>query len=92
MHNVHHDKTHMRYEVTTGSDVAFMAYRPVGDNTLEFYSTQVPPAFRGQGVAAALVKRALDDAKASGKKVIPSCSYVDAYMKRHDEYGSLKTS
>jgi predicted GNAT family acetyltransferase len=55
----------------------------LGKQTLDFYRTFVPDALRGRGIAAALTKRALDYADSIGYTVIPSCSYVERYMERH---------
>ncbi|HET8797191.1 MAG TPA: GNAT family N-acetyltransferase [Thermoanaerobaculia bacterium] len=43
----------------------------------------------GRGIAGALVKHALDDARARGLKVIPRCSYVRAYIEKNAEYRDL---
>jgi predicted GNAT family acetyltransferase len=51
--------------------------------------TEVPPALEGRGIAAALVKAALDWARAEGLRVRPLCSYVVAYMRRHPETQDL---
>ena len=52
--------------------------------------TEVPEALQGQGIAGKLVKTALESARRQGLKVIPSCSYVDVYMRRHPEYDDLR--
>ena len=51
--------------------------------------TEVPPAFEGRGIAAALVREALAWARAQGLKVWPLCSYVAVYMRRHPETQDL---
>ncbi len=51
--------------------------------------TGVPAALGGRGIAAALVKAALDWARAQGLKVQPQCSYVAVYMRRHPETQDL---
>lgn len=84
IHN-EHDK---RYEVELDDQLAFLAYREV-DGLLDLYSTQVPPPFRGKGIAGAIVKRALDDADAAEKKIIPTCGYVAVYIKRNPKYNHL---
>jgi len=45
--------------------------------------------FSGHGYAGQLVKAVLDDIRASGKKVVPVCSYVEAYVGRHPEYADM---
>jgi len=51
--------------------------------------TGVPAAIGGRGVAAALVRAALDHARGEGLKVVPACSYVAAYFKRHPQDADL---
>ena len=55
----------------------------LGKQTLDIYRTFVPNALRGRGVAAALTEAALKYAEDMGYSVIPSCSYVERYMERH---------
>ena len=51
--------------------------------------TFVPPQLRGRGIAEKLVRTALDYARAQSLKVVPSCSYVAAFIQRHAEYQNL---
>jgi hypothetical protein len=44
---------------------------------------------RGQGVAAALAEAALTHAQTLNVKVVPSCSYIDSYMKRSPKFDGL---
>lgn len=88
MIEVNHRPEKNRYEVALDSETAYLAYRQNGD-VLDLYSTQVPVKYRGRGIAAAIVKKALDDAAAQGQKVIPSCSYVAAYIERYPQYRAL---
>ena len=55
----------------------------LGKQTLDIYRTFVPNVLRGRGVAAALTEQALEYAERSGYSVIPSCSYVERYIERH---------
>lgn len=57
--------------------------------TLDYYSTYVPPELRGRQIAQMIVEFALDYAKTNHYKVMPSCSYVSSYIKRHPEYGDI---
>ena len=50
---------------------------------------RVAAAAEGQGVGAALVRHALDDARAHGWRVVPVCPFVRAYLARHGEYRDL---
>jgi len=65
-----------------------VSYRLEGGRcTLEH--TFVPDALRGQGVAAALVAAALDEARRRGWTIVPACSYVAAFLQRRAEYNDL---
>ena len=51
--------------------------------------TGVPDAFRGKGVARALVQRLVDDARALGVKIIPLCPYVNAERRKHPDWADV---
>jgi predicted GNAT family acetyltransferase len=52
---------------------------------LALIHTEVLPDREGRGIGAALVRHALDHARASGLRVIPLCEYVQSYLARHPE-------
>lgn len=76
------------FVTTAAATTAVCAYRRQGD-TLVLHHTEVPPALQGQGIAAVLVKAALDWARAERLQVRPVCSYVAAYMRRHPDTQDL---
>jgi len=86
--DVRHAPEHNRFEVRLGDDLAELVYeqRP---GTIAFLHTLVPDAFEGRGVGGALAKAGLDYAKAEELAVVPACSFVRAYIKRHPEYQPL---
>jgi predicted GNAT family acetyltransferase len=51
--------------------------------------TEVPYAYEGQGVGSQLVEKALGELRREGKKVIPSCSFVAAYIRRHPKWNDI---
>jgi uncharacterized protein len=78
-----------RYEVLVDGKVAgFARYTRTGD-VINFYHTEVDPAFEGQGLGSKLAKGALDDVRASGVRAIATCPFISAYIKRHPEYAEL---
>lgn len=77
-----------RYEMAIGDQIGLIAYRLAGD-TIDLTHTEVPEELAGHGIAARLARFALDDAAARGLRVIPSCPYVAAYIRRHPEYQRL---
>jgi predicted GNAT family acetyltransferase len=47
--------------------------------------TEVPPEFGGRGIASALIRRVLDDARAAGQTVTPRCPLFASHFRRHPE-------
>ncbi|MGD2114959.1 MAG: GNAT family N-acetyltransferase [Acidobacteriota bacterium] len=78
-----------RFEVPVEGEKAVLSFRRVDDETLDYTSTVVPPEARGQGIAGALVRHALDWARGEGYRVIPTCSYVARWIERHEDYQDL---
>jgi len=68
---------------------AEMTWQRRDETTIIIDHTLVPDAYRGQGVAQKLVERGIADARASGTKIVPVCSYVVAQFKRHPEWADL---
>lgn len=85
---VHHNAAEKRYEITAAGETSVAEYERTGD-TIIFTHTYVPPALRGRGLAEQLVRRALEDARAAGQKVVPQCSYVARFIDRHREFQPL---
>jgi hypothetical protein len=78
-----------RYEITVDGDLVGVAdYRVTGDRVV-FPHTEIDPAMRGRGLAAQLVRHALDDVRGTGRTVVPSCWYVARFIDEHPEYGDL---
>lgn len=77
-----------RFEADVHGQVAYLEYRLAGD-TIDLIHTEVPRALEGQGIGSRLVRTALDSARERGLKVIVSCGFVRAYIKRHPEYQPL---
>jgi len=69
---------------------AEMTYVRRGDDVVVADHTFVPPEFRGQGIAEILMNEAIADARASGHRIVPLCSYVAAQFRRHPEWADLR--
>ena len=68
---------------------AEMTFTRVGNSQLIIDHTGVPDAFRGQGAGLRLVSRAVEDARAAGKKIIPLCPFAAAQFHRHPEWADV---
>ncbi len=78
-----------RYEIhVDGEPAGFAAYQRHGAS-IEITHTEVDEAYEGQGLAGQLTAHVLDEARASGLTVVPTCPYVAKYISRHPEYADL---
>jgi predicted GNAT family acetyltransferase len=79
-----------RYEITVDGKLAGIAAYERDGQRIDFTHTQTLPPYAGRGLGAALVLHALDEARAQGLRVRPSCWFVrDVIAKYPDEYLSL---
>jgi predicted GNAT family acetyltransferase len=84
-----------RYELVVAGRVAgFAAYldRPGGEGGGQrrvFTHTEIDDNHEGHGLGTALVKGALADVRASGRRAVPVCPFVAAYVKRHPEEADI---
>jgi hypothetical protein len=84
-YTVAHDVDARRFTTTVEGHLCVLEYRLAG-STMTITFTGVPTAVGGRGIAAALTRAALNEAKTAGWKVVPTCTYAAAFMRRHPEY------
>jgi uncharacterized protein len=86
---VDHPQAH-RYEARDrdGTVLGFSQYR-LHDDVVVFTHTEVDDAQEGQGVGSRLVRGALEDVRAGGRRIRPLCPFVKEYVDRHPEYADL---
>lgn len=75
-----------RYWLVLDGHEAEMTYSRAGETTLIIDHTGVPDALRGRGAGRALVARAVEDARAEGRKIVPLCPFAKAQIARHPEW------
>lgn len=83
-----HDAQRGRFHATVSGHLCVCDYR-LRDGVMHITHTEVAPEVEGRGIAALLVKTALDHAAEHGLKVRPLCSYVQAHMRRNPETQAL---
>lgn len=77
---------------TAAGDEAEVTFTKIGQRQIIIDHTEVPEAFRGQGAGLRLVAKAVEDARAAGKTIIPLCPFAAAQFRRHPEWKDvLKT-
>lgn len=85
---VSHNASASRYEcavlgIATLAVAEYALESGADETRMIFTHTFVPPEMRGKGVAEALVRAALADARSHGRRVVPHCSYVAKFIGRH---------
>ncbi len=82
---VTHNVAQQRYELPVEHGLAIAVYREQVDARV-FTHTEVPPEDEGKGIGARIVKAALEDTRNQGFRIVPACSFVVAYVRRHPEF------
>ena len=77
-----HNTAEHRFEIVEDSLMAMADYQPV-EGAWIMDHTEVPTEWEGRGIASSLVAAAVAEARQRGLKIIPTCSYVAAWLKRH---------
>lgn len=85
MPDVTHNTARHQYELKTDHGIAVAVYRQQGSARV-FVHTEVPPEDEGKGIGAMVVGAALEDTRREGLKIVPSCSFVAAFVRRHPEF------
>jgi predicted GNAT family acetyltransferase len=84
MNTIEHDSNARRFSTQVEGVRAVLDYTLAGD-VMTITHTGVPHAISGRGIAADLMRAALNAARSAGWKVNPACSYAAAYMRRHPD-------
>ena len=86
--NVVHNEGASRFELRVQGQLCIAQYQMI-DGVMWLTHTETPRALQGRGLAAQVLRAALDHARAHGLKVRPACSYVRTYLRRHPEMQDL---
>ena len=71
-----------RFEVNLDGQTAYAEYS-LAQGVMILPHTVVPTVFEGRGVGSALARAVLGRARAEGRKVIPTCPFIAAYIQKH---------
>jgi uncharacterized protein len=85
---VRHNVAENRFETVVDGLMSVADYQLRGTEMIMTH-TFVPPELRGRGIAEKLVRAALEYARTERLRVVPACSYVDVFIKRHSEFRPL---
>lgn len=84
---IRHNVASNRFEATVDALLCRADYRMHG-STMMMVHTEVPPHLEGRGIASELVAAAFSYAKENGFDVLPVCSFVRTWARRHPEVES----
>lgn len=87
---VKHDTTNQKFYTVVEGKEAYLQYIVINTNTINMIKTYVPNELRGRGIAGKIVEEGLKYAKRNFYSVIPSCSYVEDYINKHEEYENIR--
>ncbi|HEX4182604.1 MAG TPA: GNAT family N-acetyltransferase [Caulobacteraceae bacterium] len=77
-----------RFELVEAGETAFADYvRQPG--RLVIPHVEAPMALRGAGAAGRLMEGVVAHARSEGVKIVPVCSYADAWFRRHREHADI---
>ena len=88
---IHRNDANGRYELHLDGQLASYADFHREGSTVVMPHTVTLPAYRGQGLAAQVVRAALDDFLADDavERVVPTCWFVAEMIEAHEEYRPL---
>lgn len=64
---------------------AHLKYRMRNENTIDYFSTFVPPQYRGKSYGEDLVTYALVYARKHNLKVIVTCPFIKEFLSKNEE-------
>jgi predicted GNAT family acetyltransferase len=88
-YDIRNNERDSQFETNVDGYLAYSAYDLEHPDRIVFTHTVVPEELSGRGIGGEIVKFGLDHAREKGMTVVPQCTYVAAFIKRHPEYQDL---
>jgi predicted GNAT family acetyltransferase len=82
---VKNDEKAGKFYATVEGQEAKIEYEKSGE-VYDLLHTFVPEELRGHGVAEQLVTGALEQIQRQGARFLPSCPYIQGFLKSHPQY------
>jgi uncharacterized protein len=77
-----------RFELVENGLTAFATYRRDG-GVITIPHVEAPAALQGTGAAGRLMEGLVEHVRAERLKLVPSCPYAAAWLKRHPEHADV---
>jgi len=87
--SVRDDPLASRFELRVNGVLAgYVSYRDARSGRA-FEHTVIATEYQGMGLASRLIRHALDEARATGRNVLPFCPFVRSFIQQHPAYVDL---
>lgn len=83
-----HDAARHRFETTVEGEHCVLEYE-IDGRTMTITHVSVPDPVSGRGIAAALMRVALESARQRGWQVVPRCPYAEHFLRENPEWSGL---
>ncbi|WP_062211876.1 GNAT family N-acetyltransferase [Demequina oxidasica] len=77
-----------RYEVQVDGNLAGVVEYDEHDGRIDMTHTEVSGDFRGSGIGETLAGSAIIDAVDRGLVIVPSCPFIESYLRKHPIAGA----
>ncbi len=77
-----------RFELVENGMTAFADYRRA-DGVIVIPHVEAPAGLQGTGAAGRLMEGVVEHVRAEHLKIVPTCPYADAWLKRHPEHADV---
>jgi uncharacterized protein len=84
----HHPERH-RYEAFADGVLVGYAIYNLLDDSLVITHTEVLREHEGRGIGSFIARETLADVRKQGKYVVPACSFIATYLRKHREDADL---
>jgi predicted GNAT family acetyltransferase len=91
-HNLIFNADEKRFEMMVDNAKATLFIEEYSPSVWIFTHTLVPDPLKGKGIGSELLEKVLTYCQEHKIKVIPECSFVAAYFRRHPQWQSLLNS
>ncbi|MEU4558121.1 GNAT family N-acetyltransferase [Actinoplanes sp. NPDC023936] len=78
-----------RFELLVDGEVGALAVYHTRGDAMIILHTETAPEMQGRGLASELARQTLDQIRARGGTVVPSCPFFAKYIGEHPEYADL---
>ena len=85
MSHILHQPDQQQFICEVEGKIARLRYHHLDASRIDAYSTFVPPELRSLGIADQLARALWHWTQAQGLTIVPSCSYIEVWLRRHTQ-------